>query len=374
MVNIISISDTYCDQCGYEIKAGKNIENCARCKQNFHPECKEFVFNSCGITLELRTQLSKFIEPDKILANHLMNVKNITEFDVYCKIGTGAFSHVYLAKHKNDKQYTALKVIPKNSNFDPFLLEREKTVLDYVTQFDSPFISKLIYFYQDEKNIYFGLEYCSGGDLVSLFSSDDQDVINNEKLIKQYTVELIIGLFVLHQKNIIYRDLKLDNILLHESGHIKLTDFGLSKPNMNENSVSFTFCGTPALMAPEVFKQTGYNKTCDFWSLGIIIYEMFHRAQPFSAPTIKKLAEKITGDEIVCTNESMSEEARDFIIQLTHKNPGLRLGSGKNGIENIKNHRWFKDVDWEKVIRAENPVYYKPNKIKVDETKRIDIH
>lgn len=367
-----STTEPFCGHCGYKIEIGQKEEKCTRCDRTFHEECKKYVFNSCGITFELRKQLCKFAQSDSLLSDHLMNIKSLDEFKIFSKIGEGAFSKVYLAKNIVDDVKVALKVIPKNSAVDTVLLEREKFILEAVTRFDSPFTNKLLYFYQDTENIYFGLEYCSGGDLISLFSSE-KSIINSEKLIKQYACELIIAIAVIHQNHIIYRDLKQDNILLHESGHIKLTDFGLSKPNMDTNALAFTFCGTPALMAPEVFQQTGYDYGCDFWSLGIILYEMFNKTQPFTAPTIKGLSQKILKDELVFTNKDISAEAKDFIVQLTHKDPAERLGYGEDGIEKIKKHPWVSDVNWDDIIHAKNEVYYVPEPVYVDENKTISM-
>ena len=353
---------TYCHHCGAAIKPDKMISKCKLCNIEFHIHCSTVAFNSCGISKELRIQLSCFNTTDKLLNMHLMNIKSIDEFDLIKELGKGTFSTVMLGIHKKDKIKVAFKIIKKKElleNFDIQRIESEKCILDFITSFDSPFFTKILYFYQDATHIYFGLEYCPGGDLLSYFLNNDNI---SEDQIKQYVVEIIIGLCILHQNNIIYRDLKLDNIMISETGHIKLCDCGLSKQNMELNTPAFTFCGTPDTMAPEIIKQTGYTRVIDFWSLGIIIYEMFHKTPPFSAPTLKSLSKAITFNEIKITAK-MSSEAKDFILQLTEKNPLYRLGHGVNWELDIKGHPWFKDINWEDVIFAKNKVFYKPKNI-----------
>ncbi|ORD94021.1 AKT1 [Enterospora canceri] len=300
-----------------------------------------------------------------------MNVKSIDEFSLIKLVGEGAFSKVVFAVHKETETEVAFKIMHKESLagcFDEKRVETEKRVLDAVGAFKSPLLNKLLFFYQDASRIFFGLEFCCGGDLLTYFMRNSRVP---ERQIRQYASEIVIGLCVLHQNRIAYRDLKLDNILLDKTGHIKLCDFGLARTEMDADSTAFTFCGTPDTMAPELFRQTGYRRDVDYWALGVVVYEMFHRRPPFAAPTMRKLAKCVCEHEVKIEAE-MSPEARDFVTRLLEKDPMMRLGQG--GPDELKRHPWFADVVWDDVIHATNHVYHVPTgAAKIDKSQRINL-
>ncbi|KAI4292606.1 hypothetical protein PAPHI01_1880, partial [Pancytospora philotis] len=169
-----------------------------------------------------------------------------------------------------------------------------------------------------------------------------------EERVRSFTAEIIAGLEFLHKNNIAFRDLKLDNILLTPDGHIKLCDFGLSKCEMGPSVITYTYCGSLDTVSPEVLKGKGYTRSTDFWSLGVIVYEMLHQKAPFYGATIKELAHSIAATELEI-DADLSEDAKDFIQCMLAKQPHDRLGAADNGLFRIMSHPWFKGLDWDTV-------------------------
>ena len=184
-----------------------------------------------------------------------------------------------------------------------------------------------------------------GGDMF-FHMHDGQIVIFKNEKAKFYVVELVLALEFLHDNNMVYRDLKPENILLDEKGHVKLTDFGLSKILDEENDKAFTICGTPQYLAPEVLLKKGYDKTVDWWSLGCVMYEMLSGRLPFAIKRGMKLSTRIY-ERGVEFPPNLTNEAIDLIKKLLIVDPQKRLGQGPDGSKNIKNHPFFNNINWE---------------------------
>ncbi|CAI5735833.1 unnamed protein product [Hyaloperonospora brassicae] len=167
-----------------------------------------------------------------------------------------------------------------------------------------------------------------------------------------YTAEVALAIRHLHQNNIIYRDLKLENVLVDSDGHVALTDFGMSKENMPEKGRTSTFVGTYQMMAPEVFSGKSYSRAVDWWALGVMVYEMIDGRTPFNAKTNRLIKERIVNVDLKFSPR-FTEDAKDFVSKLLTKNEAARLGSGEHGFEQIKRHPWFKGLDWDRVDRKE---------------------
>jgi serine/threonine protein kinase len=186
------------------------------------------------------------------------------------------------------------------------------------------------------------MEFAQGGEL--FFHLHREKNFDDEKN-RFYIAEIILALNFVHKNKIIYRDIKPENILLDIDGHIKLTDFGLSKICSKSNEKAFTICGTPFYIAPEIIEKKGYNSSVDWWSLGCLMYEMIHGRPLFNFTEanidIKKYDEKIP------FYNNFSEEAKDLISKLVVKEPDKRLGAGPNGFEDLKSHKYFKEINWD---------------------------
>jgi serine/threonine protein kinase len=177
---------------------------------------------------------------------------------------------------------------------------------------------------------------------------DKRYTVFPEAKAKFYIMELVVALDFLHKNNMVYRDLKPENIILDSQGHIKLTDFGLSKIFEKEDDKAFTVCGTPQYLAPEILLRKGYDKSVDWWSLGCVLYEMLYSRLPFKFKKGQKISLSMYKEKIPF-DKKISEEAQDLIQNLLIFEPNLRLGSGADGGEKIKSHKFFKDINWQDV-------------------------
>jgi serine/threonine protein kinase len=263
------------------------------------------------------------------------------DFEALKVLGRGTFGKVVLVRRmKNNKLY-AMKILDKNVVRVQQQVLHTRTEREILEKIDHPFIVKLFYAFQDDSKLYLVTEFMQGGEL---FFHLNKDRFFSEDRTRFYACEIILALEHLHSKGCIYRDLKPENILLDKTGHIKLTDFGLSKiPIEKADGRAYTICGTPEYLAPEVLLDKGYDRSVDWWSLGALIYEMLTGVSLFrfnkgERPDIEKYKKKII------LPHYLSPESQDLIIQLLKFNPAHRLGY--DGAQKIKSHPFFQDVNW----------------------------
>ncbi len=245
--------------------------------------------------------------------------------------------------------------------------DHTKTERKILAKVYHPYIVNLQYAFQDKLKLYLITEFMQGGEL---FYHLRKEGIFKEFRAKFYLCEIVLALEHLHKNNCIYRDLKPENILLGSNGHIKLTDFGLSKIVISKkDDRAFTICGTPEYLAPEIITEKGYDKSVDWWSLGALFYEMLAGFSPFKQFNHSNDLDVKIYLKPVKMHSFFSEEAKSLIQDLLTVNPKLRLGYGVNGSKNVKSHSFFKDVDWDAFMenRVEPPT--KPH-IRYSEDKK----
>ncbi|TPX36527.1 hypothetical protein SmJEL517_g01372 [Synchytrium microbalum] len=268
----------------------------------------------------------------------------LEDFEMLSVIGKGAFGKVYLVRLKGTSRVFALKVLKKASivlhSKTHEHTRNERTILEEVRH---PFIVKLYYAFQTLEKLYLVLEYAPGGELFNQLAIER---MLSEEATSFYIAELLLAIEHLHNLGIIYRDLKPENCLLDKDGHILLTDFGLSKTSLEAKTV----CGTVEFMPPEIILEQAYDRTVDFWALGIMTFNLLTGSAPFTGNNRKKVGEKIVKGKVVCPNY-MSSFAKDFCIRLLRKSPTQRLGSG--GIADIKKHSFFRKLDWKKLAERQ---------------------
>jgi serine/threonine protein kinase len=285
---------------------------------------------------------------------HPLNIKlTYNDFQPIKLLGRGSFGEVILVRLKSTKKVYAMKILDKKILKMKKQQNHTKTERDLMVKINSPFIVNIKSAFQDDTNLYLVSEFMQGGDMF-FHMHDGQIVIFSHDKTRFYILELVLALESLHKNNMVYRDLKPENILLDSKGHVKLTDFGLSKILEDEDDKAFTLCGTPQYLAPEVLLKKGYDKMVDWWSLGCVMYEMLMGRLPFA---IKRgMINLKIYEKKVDYPRKISNEARDLIEKFLVINPTERLGYGPNGTDDIKNHPFFNGVDWDLAIQKK----YKP--------------
>ena len=281
-----------------------------------------------------------------------LNVKlSYSDFLALKLLGRGSFGEVLLVKLKATGKIYAMKILDKKILKLKNQQNHTKTERDLMVRINSPFIVNIKSAFQDNNNLYLVSEFMQGGDMFFHMHDNQTNIFSLEKT-KFYVIELILALDSLHKNNMVYRDLKPENILLDSKGHIKLTDFGLSKILEDGEDKAYTLCGTPQYLAPEVLLRKGYDKAVDWWSLGCIMYEMLTGKLPFPFKRGVKLSIKTYEKKIIFPNK-MTENAKDLIQKLLVVNPNDRLGSGTDGSESIKKHPFFEEVDWDSAFEKQ---------------------
>ncbi|XP_047108587.1 ribosomal protein S6 kinase alpha-5-like isoform X1 [Schistocerca piceifrons] len=294
---------------------------------------------------------------------------DMSHFELLKVLGTGAYGKVFLVRKRggpDDGRLYAMKVLKKAT-----IIQKKKTtehtrterqVLEAVRQ--SPFLVTLHYAFQTEAKLHLILDYVSGGEL---FTHLYQREHFSESEVRIYIGEIILALEHLHKLGIIYRDIKLENILLDSQGHVVLTDFGLSKeflPHEKEHR-AYSFCGTIEYMAPEVVRggNTGHDIAVDWWSVGVLTYELLTGASPFTVEGEKNTQQEISR-RILKTNppipDHLSPEVSDFISKLLVKDPRKRLGGGEEDAEELKRHPFFKGTNWADLAQKNIPAPFVP--------------
>lgn len=312
----------------------------------------------------------------------------IDDFDLLRVVGRGAFGKVMLVRRKVPQQQKgarllsprtmmamgmtpqqiavasggetgkvyAMKVIKKAAVFAKNQVEHTKTERRILQGVDHPFMVKLRYAFQNEAKLYFVMDFYNGG---TLHFHLRRAMHFDEVRTRFYAAQLVLAISHLHTYNIVYRDLKPENILLDDKGFIALTDFGLSHDHFDSKDGMQTFCGTPEYIAPELIRRVPYGKAVDYWSLGVLIFEMLAGYTPFYHANRKRNFQNIVKLPLRFPSE-FSDDARSLLRGLICRNPAKRLGSGPCGAQEIMDHPFFSSVDWEKLYKREVPVPFRP--------------
>ncbi|XP_033105391.1 protein kinase C epsilon type-like isoform X2 [Anneissia japonica] len=413
---------TFCDHCGSllygVIKQGLQ---CHSCKMNVHKRCKKNVANSCGVdskklgqvlieigltsdqlshkkkgfnaqgahklpNQDFNSSVQSVGSTSDDTANLLDAIQNIAlenkddvfgpssigdeselpskvytleDFNFIKVLGKGSFGKVMLAELKGTDEVYAVKVLKKHSIIQDDDVEctmTEKRVLVLANK--HPFLTSLHSCFHTKDRLFFVMEYVNGGDLMFQIQRARKF---DEPRAKFYAAEVTLALQFLHKYGVIYRDLKLDNILLDMEGHCKLADFGMCKEGIINGKLTSTFCGTPDYIAPEILQEADYGPSVDWWALGVLMYEMMAGQPPFEADTEDDLFDCIMNDDVLYP-VWLSREATTILKAFMTKSPAKRLGcissQGREGA--IRQHPFFRDIDWEALEQLKVKPPFKP--------------
>ncbi|XP_065833097.1 protein kinase C epsilon type-like isoform X2 [Oscarella lobularis] len=393
---------TFCDHCGSLLWGlRKQGMRCKCCKLNVHKRCKTKVANNCGINpriladilvtirtspnqlipnLKLTKQVrrrvfpagsihsksifktiikektsspenkessseaSTRIPPSKPAPTRPKTFQTVNNFSFLKVVGKGSFGKVLLAEHKATKEVYAVKVIKKvvicrDDDIESTMTEKRVLAM----AFEHPFLTALHSCFQTKDCLYFVMEYVNGGDLMFQIQRSRKF---DEARSRFYSAEIVSALSFLHSRGIIYRDLKLDNVLLDVDGHVKVADFGMCKEGIIDDKLTNTFCGTPDYIAPEILQEQNYGASVDWWALGVLMYEMMAGQPPFEADNEEDLFDSIINDDVLYP-VWLSKEAASIIRGFLTKSPSRRLGCQPGvGEKVIRSHPFFRAIDW----------------------------
>lgn len=268
---------------------------------------------------------------------------SLEAFKIIKVIGKGSFGKVFLVRQKSTSKLYAMKVLKKDYIIRKNQVEHTKTERSVLGYVHHPYIVGLNMAFQTSDKLFFVLDYCSGGEL---FFHLGKVGCFQENRSKFYAAQIILALEYVHKMDVIYRDLKPENVLLDDLGNVRLTDFGLSKEGVSDHSSGAnSFCGTPEYIAPEVLLRQGHGRAVDWWSLGALLYEMITGLPPFYSRNRETMFEKIIKADLSFPAH-VSEAAKDLLSHLLVRDPKARLGSGERDADEIKEHLFFSDIDW----------------------------
>ncbi|PWY76568.1 serine/threonine-protein kinase gad8 [Aspergillus eucalypticola CBS 122712] len=281
----------------------------------------------------------------------------LEDFELLKVVGKGSFGKVMQVMKKDTGRIYALKTIRKAHIISRSEVTHTLAERSVLSQINNPFIVPLKFSFQSPEKLYLVLAFVNGGELFHHLQREQRFDINRARF---YTAELLCALECLHGFKVIYRDLKPENILLDYTGHIALCDFGLCKLDMKDEDRTNTFCGTPEYLAPELLLGNGYTKTVDWWTLGVLLYEMLTGLPPFYDENTNDMYRKILQEPLTFpSTDIVPPAARDLLSRLLDRDPQRRLGA--NGAAEIKSHHFFANIDWRKLLQRKYEPSFRPN-------------
>lgn len=288
------------------------------------------------------------VEQQVLAAQRVDAVMGLENFRFCSVLGRGHFGKVILAQYENTGEYFAIKALKKGdiiARDEVESLLAEKRIFEVANSMRHPFLVNMFACFQTKSHVCFVMEYAAGGDLMMHIHAD----VFSEPRAVFYTACVVLGLQYLHENKIIYRDLKLDNLLLDTEGYVKIADFGLCKEGMGYGDRTGTFCGTPEFLAPEVLTETSYTRAVDWWGLGVLIFEMLVGESPFPGDDEEEVFDSIVNDEVRYPR-FLSLESIAIMRRLLRKNPDRRLGASERDAEDVKKQAFFRNVSWDDLL------------------------
>ena len=382
----------FCSHCGHMLPLGKKrVYKCQECGIYAHTRCGTlFLPDNCGqVGLSSPGQsrkIEKLSKKSKSESNLLRGESSKREgdsklfsesdhpmlesFSFLKMLGRGNFGKVLLVQEKKTKKLYAMKVLKKEfilENDEVPSIKAEKGAFQVATEKRHPFLIAMHSCFQTETRVYFVMDYVPGGDLMLHI----QRLLFSQARAKFYAAEVLLALEYFHANNMVYRDLKLDNILLGVDGHIKIADYGLCKVLEAFNGRTNTFCGTPEFMAPEILKEQMYGRSVDWWAYGVLIYEMLLAEAPFQGQDEDEIFEAVLKENLVIPDD-LDIIVADLIRQLLIRDPTKRLGCGNGDAADVKKHPYFEGIDFDKLLKLKLEPPYKPTVLNEGDVGNFD--
>ncbi|XP_073405409.1 RAC-beta serine/threonine-protein kinase [Dendrobates tinctorius] len=292
----------------------------------------------------------------------------MNDFDYLKLLGKGTFGKVILVREKASGRYYAMKILRKEVIIAKDEVAHTVTESRVLQNTRHPFLTALKYAFQTSDRLCFVMEYANGGEL---FFHLSRERVFTEDRARFYGAEIVSALEYLHSRNVVYRDIKLENLMLDKDGHVKITDFGLCKEGITDGATMRTFCGTPEYLAPEVLEDNDYGRAVDWWGLGVVMYEMMCGRLPFYNQDHERLFELILMEEIRFPR-TLTPEAKSLLSGLLKKDPKQRLGGGPTDAQEVKDHRFFAPINWQDVNQRKLTPPFKPQVTSEVDTRYFD--
>mmetsp|Transcript_67764 Transcript_67764/g.211989 ORF Transcript_67764/g.211989 Transcript_67764/m.211989 type:complete len:389 (+) Transcript_67764:161-1327(+) len=291
----------------------------------------------------------------------------VADFDFGATVGTGKFGRVRVLQIKESRDRTpmAIKIMQKAKVIQLKQVEHVMAERQILAMVEHPFIVNLLTTFQDEKRLFMLLEYVNGGELFSYLRKEGR--LPNDSA-RFYAGEIILAFSYLHSMSIVYRDLKPENLLIDCEGHTKIADFGFAKVVQDK---TWTLCGTPEYLAPEIIQSKGHGKPVDWWALGILLFEMLAGYPPFYDDNPFGIYQKVLAGKIEFPRH-FDVKAKDLIKRLLTNECGKRIGCLKSGAEDLKKHKWFKGMDWDLLLNRTITPPFVPSVGSADDTTMFD--
>lgn len=292
----------------------------------------------------------------------------LSDFDLQATVGTGTFGRVRVVKFK-DSEITqmpcALKILQKYRVIDMKQVDHVNAEKDVLKQLSHPFIVNLFGVFQDEKRLFMLLEYVNGGELFTLLRKRETLTDDN---VRFYSGQIVLAFEYLHGLSVVYRDLKPENLLITCDGNIKITDFGFAKV-LEERT--WTLCGTPEYLAPEIIQSKGHGLPVDWWALGVLIYEMLAGFPPFYDANPFGIYQKVLAGRVDFPSH-FKTQAKDIVKRFLALNRSKRFGVSGEGVNDVKRHKFYRGIDWSQLLSGGVPPPWKPSVRSADDTSMFD--
>ncbi|KAL4715185.1 hypothetical protein ACJJTC_012232 [Scirpophaga incertulas] len=330
---------------------------------------QQFEFQD-GYTEQQQAQYTKYLtklksEFEKRWCTQAKFSIEFSELEPIKTLGTGAFGRVMLLRHNKTNKFYAMKVLEKEKIIKLKQLDHtfyEKRILEAIR---FPFTVSMEFSFKDNSYVYFIMPFVPGGEMFTHLRKLGKF---EEPLAKFYASQVILALEYLHFCNLVYRDLKPENILIDKNGYLKIADFGFCKVLQGR---TWTLCGTPEYLAPELILSKGYGFSVDWWSFGVLLYEMNAGYPPFYANEPMKTYEKIVAGKYRCPS-SFNSDLRDLVRNILQVDISKRYGVMRNGVLDYKNHKWFKGIEWDAILNCRIQPPYVPKFIAPSDTSNFE--